>query len=182
MTMIVLILIVFIILNIHYGISFISPLISLTTVLKYKNIKRYNTYYSNSNSNSNIDNNSNKNNNNNDNNNNNNNDTITWRLYEIYVLLEDDPGKDNVNVHDNLYNSILRELNIKSGGSKKITQSQLPVESIQLIRKSFDPRIKKFGKYIIIVIIIIILKYYYYYYKILLSLLLLRPTTFCIYC
>jgi len=161
MMVMILILIVFII-NIHYGISFLSPSISLTTILKYKNIKQYNTYYySNSNSNSNIDN-SNKNNNN-DNNNNNNNDTITWRLYEIYVLLEDDPGKDNINVHDNLYNSILRELNIKSGGSKKIKQSQLPVESIQLIRKSFDPRIKKFGKYIIIIIVIIIINLYYYY-------------------
>lgn len=70
----------------------------------------------------------------------------TWRLYEIYVLLSDDPGKDDISVHDNLYNNVIKELNLKSNSIKKITPKSLPIESIQLIRKSFDPRIKKSGQ------------------------------------
>jgi hypothetical protein len=70
----------------------------------------------------------------------------TWRLYEVFVLLSDDPGKDDISVHDNLYNNVIKELNLKSNSIKKITSSKLPIESIQLIRKSFDPRIKKSGQ------------------------------------
>ena len=72
--------------------------------------------------------------------------TKTWRLYEVYVLLSDDPGKDDVSVHDNLYSNVLKELNLKSNSIKKVTSSKLPIESIQIIRKSFDPRIKKSGQ------------------------------------
>ena len=72
--------------------------------------------------------------------------TKTWRLYEVYVLLSDDPGKDDISLHDNLYNNVLKELNLKSNSIKKVTSSKLPIESIQIIRKSFDPRIKKSGQ------------------------------------
>ena len=61
----------------------------------------------------------------------------TWRVYNVDVLYENDPGKDSVVAHEKLMESIIQTL--KSRSSWKPT-------NLNIVKKAFDGRWKKFGQ------------------------------------
>ena len=76
----------------------------------------------------------------------------SWRIYNIDVLLENDPGKDDLSVHPSLLESLSKELKLsKADGDalkKVLTEkgSENGEYKINIVRKSFDGRWKKAGQ------------------------------------
>lgn len=59
-----------------------------------------------------------------------------WRLFDVEVSFDDDPGKDFLEVHDNLVQAI----------TKRLSCNDKELQHIQILRKSFDGRWKKSGQ------------------------------------
>ena len=72
-----------------------------------------------------------------------------WRLFNVEVGLDQDPGKDSVLPHDALIDKVAKILGIKnSNGTSATTHGKefINMESIKVIKKAFDGRWKKFGQ------------------------------------
>jgi len=66
-----------------------------------------------------------------------------WRIYNVEVLLEDDPGKDNYSVHDKLLHNTLQMMGIDDNFNSYIDSGGV---NVTIARKSFDGRWKKAGQ------------------------------------
>ena len=66
-----------------------------------------------------------------------------WRIYNVEVLLEDDPGKDSYVVHDKLLQNTLRMMGISENFNSYIDSGGV---NVTIARKSFDGRWKKAGQ------------------------------------
>lgn len=62
-----------------------------------------------------------------------------WRLFNVEVPLDQDPGKDDIEIHDNLLTAIGKQIGIDS-------KSTLLNSNCKVIKKSFDGRWKKSGQ------------------------------------
>lgn len=60
-----------------------------------------------------------------------------WRVFEVAVPADADPGKDDFTVHDQLLAALARKLGIRGGGDGS---SAIPAEAVRIVRKSFDAR------------------------------------------
>lgn len=86
-----------------------------------------------------------------------------WRVYDVDVLLSDDPGKDSVDLHDNLLISLGLNLGIIDKRNRNETNDNNLVvhrnlesaiddpltylrSRVKVVRKSLDARWKKFGQ------------------------------------
>ena len=62
-----------------------------------------------------------------------------WRLFNVEVPLDQDPGKDDIGIHDNLLIAIGKQIGID-------IKSNLLNSNFKVIKKSFDGRWKKSGQ------------------------------------
>lgn len=71
-----------------------------------------------------------------------------WRLFNVEVGLDQDPGKDSVLPHDALIDKVAKVLGIKNSNGTSTTHGKefITLDSIKVIKKAFDGRWKKFGQ------------------------------------
>jgi len=64
---------------------------------------------------------------------------LRWKLYNIEVPLDKDPGKDDLEIHESLMKAIAKQL-----GTNKV--AKLEGCGVEIVKKSFDGRWKKLGQ------------------------------------
>lgn len=65
--------------------------------------------------------------------------TECWRIYDVDVLFDDDPGKDSYSVTPALLSSVVHSIGLK-------TPNALTENDVAIVRKAFDGRWKKVGQ------------------------------------
>ena len=62
----------------------------------------------------------------------------SWRVFEVAVPVEADPGKDDFDVHAPLLAALARKLGIRGGSSDG--SPPIAADAVCIVRKSFDAR------------------------------------------
>jgi uncharacterized FAD-dependent dehydrogenase len=73
---------------------------------------------------------------------------LKWRIFNIDVLLENDPGKDDTGIHPSLLLAVANYLSIDklTGSTIEALMDSGGIESVEVVKKAFDPRRKRSGQ------------------------------------